>query len=123
MKHFLGSTLKPVGIAIAMTLGVASAAPAFAQHFHGPRVHFGFGFGGPVYWGAPYYPYPYPPAYYYPPAVMAPAQPTYIERSDAAPSAPPSAQDYWYYCGDAKAYYPYVKECPGGWQRVTPRTG
>ncbi len=22
---------------------------------------------------------------------------------------------------ESKTYYPYVKECPGGWQRVTPQ--
>jgi hypothetical protein len=27
---------------------------------------------------------------------------------------------YWYYCPDAKAYYPYVKECPKGWMKVVP---
>ena len=103
---------------VALTAASASA-PALAQHghFYGPRVHFGFAFG-PGYWGTPYY--PYPPAYYYPPTVVVPTQPpAYIERSEPAPSQ----QDYWYYCADAKAYYPYVKDCPGGWQRVAPRPG
>ncbi len=30
-------------------------------------------------------------------------------------------QGTWYYCAESKTYYPYVKECPGGWQRVTPQ--
>ncbi len=36
-----------------------------------------------------------------------------------APSQPvqPSAGS-WYYCDSAKAYYPYVAECPGGWRAV-----
>ena len=25
---------------------------------------------------------------------------------------------YWYYCPASRAYYPYVRECAGGWQRV-----
>lgn len=25
-----------------------------------------------------------------------------------------------YYCEEAKAYYPYVQQCPGGWRQVTP---
>ncbi len=29
---------------------------------------------------------------------------------------------YWYYCADAKAYYPYVQQCPAGWLRVIPET-
>jgi len=37
-------------------------------------------------------------------------------------TAPQSEQaSSWYYCNDAKAYYPYVRECPSGWQRVVPQ--
>ncbi|GLU32515.1 hypothetical protein WKR88_17690 [Trinickia caryophylli] len=80
---------------------------------------------------APYYyapyppPYPvYPPPYYAPPVVIEPAQPdVYIERSQtAAPGTPAtSSGGTWWYCRASKAYYPYVKECPGGWQE-TPAT-
>lgn len=108
--------LKLVGLALT---AAALAWSGVASAHGGARIHFGFGFGGPVYWGGPaywgpaYYPYPY----YYPPAVVAPAPQQYIERSDEADAA----QNYWYYCADSKAYYPYVKQCPGGWQRVAPR--
>ncbi len=81
------------------------AATAQAQH-----VRFGLylGLPGPG-WYAPYsY---YPPAYYSPPVVVQSA-PIYAEPR---PAPLPST---WYYCADAKAYYPYVKQCPGGWQRV-----
>jgi hypothetical protein len=50
----------------------------------------------------------------------------YIEQQQA-PAAPPPAPvaaapaDYWYYCAAAQGYYPYVKECPGGWQKVLPQ--
>jgi hypothetical protein len=102
------------GIAAAL----AVSGPALAQgHFHGgPRVHFGFVFGGPLYYPPPYY--YYPPAYYPPAVIVPPAPQTYIERGDAADSN--SAQNDWYYCAESKAYYPYVKQCPGGWQRVAP---
>ena len=41
----------------------------------------------------------------------------------AAQTAPQSGQaSSWYYCRDAKAYYPYVRECPSGWQQVVPQT-
>lgn len=105
----------------ALALG---AAPAKAQgrHFGGhPRVTFGFSVGVPLgyYYPPPYYyaPYYYAP-YYYPPVVVQSSPPVYVERSDA-PAA--QAQDYWYYCADARMYYPYVKQCPGGWQRVNPQ--
>lgn len=28
--------------------------------------------------------------------------------------------DYWYYCESAGQYYPYVTDCPEGWQAVVP---
>jgi FKBP-type peptidyl-prolyl cis-trans isomerase FkpA/FKBP-type peptidyl-prolyl cis-trans isomerase FklB len=37
----------------------------------------------------------------------------------SAQTAPQSEQaSFWYYCNDAKAYYPYVRECPSGWLQV-----
>jgi hypothetical protein len=90
---------------------------------YGGRSRFGVGvfFGGPIYapWAPWYYPAPHP--YYYPPAVAAvPASPpVYIERGET--QAAPEVQNYWYYCPDEKTYYPYVKQCPGGWQRVVPQ--
>ncbi len=103
----------------AVLLGATVSAPALAWH-HG-RVHFGVVIGAPFFpW---YYPPYYYPPYYYPPAVVAvPAAPTtYIERG--SPQSPPAqqSQGYWYYCAESKTYYPYVKECPAGWQRVTPQ--
>jgi hypothetical protein len=80
----------------------------------GPR----WGWPGPWYgpgYAVPAYPYSYPYGYPYivPPVVVQPAPPAY------AP-APPY---YWYYCGSAQAYYPYVAQCPEGWMRVVPPTG
>ena len=86
---------------------------------HGHHGHSGTRVGvfiGPA-WYPPFYPYYYPPyyyPYYYPPVVSAPI--TYIEQ--ASPQT--LASGYWYYCGESNGYYPYVKECPGGWQQVSP---
>ena len=30
----------------------------------------------------------------------------------------PAPRDVWYYCDRARAYYPYVQSCPGGWRMV-----
>lgn len=88
---------------------------------HGWRGNVGV-YVGPV-WG----PVWYPPPYYYPPQVIVvpPAQPqVYIEQPEAAPAAPAAGgQQYWYYCANAKGYYPYVKDCPAGWQKVLPLPG
>jgi hypothetical protein len=48
---------------------------------------------------------------------------TYIEREQEGAEQEGTPQEsapagVWYYCPDSKAYYPYVKECPGGWQTV-----
>lgn len=89
------------------------------RYYHHPRttIHWGINLGVP--WGyPPYYPYPYP--VYAPPIVVAPAAPppVYIEQQQAAPVMEPG---YWYYCNEAQAYYPYVKQCPGPWQKVAPQ--
>ena len=115
---------------------LAGAGSAWA----GGRVYGSVGvYVGPgAYWG-PGYPRPY----YYPwptirasiricmatrstmpaPVVVVPSTPqVYIEQSDvAAEPAENAAQQYWYFCKGSNKYYPYVKECPGGWQKVLPQ--
>jgi hypothetical protein len=84
--------------------------------FYGPGYWWGPGYW-PGYWWGPGYAYPPAYGYYYPPAYARQAPPVYIEREPVEPQ-----QVWWYWCVDAKAYYPYVKECPGGWQRVAPQS-
>ena len=123
-------------LALAAAAAVVAATPVLAQP-HGPHGYYRpGGYYGPhssvrfgVYLGGPWYGWPgyysAPPYYYYPPSVVTvPVTPqTYVEQPQAvAPAAPPAPQPgYWYYCADARGYYPYVKECPGGWQRVSPQ--
>ncbi len=94
---------------------MAAASGAAMAHGHGrSHVWLGFNFGVPLGWSAPYYYYP-PPVYYYPPAYVQPSPPpVYVERSDTVPEGPGT----WFYCRESNNYYPYVKQCPGGWQRV-----
>jgi hypothetical protein len=93
---------------IAFLLALLASEAAFA----GGSVAIGIGFGFPLWYPAPYYYYPH----YYPPAVVVSRPVTYIERRESAPAS----TDWWYYCVQSKAYYPYVKTCPGGWQKVSP---
>lgn len=118
-------------MASALSLGVlglclGGAAAADRGHGHGYHGHSHIGVGVVVnpFWldtwpyPRPYYYPPYP--YYYPPSVVTvPAAPsTYIERDDGPA---PQTSAYWYYCSQPAGYYPYVKQCPGGWQPVTPQ--
>lgn len=97
------------------------------------RGHFGVGvvigpYWGPGYVGSPFYYPPYAPySPYYPPIVVERAEPpVYIEQRATLPelgealpaSLPPG---FWYYCPAAQGYYPYVRECPTGWQKVAPQ--
>lgn len=86
-------------------------------HSGGWHGSFGIYLGGPRF---PYYavPYYYPP-YYYPPVAAGPAYaPAYVEHG--AVQAQPHA-NWWYYCAESQAYYPYVSQCTGPWQRVAPQ--
>lgn len=96
--------------------GTASAHGYGYGYHQRPRVGVGIYMGVPL--GYPWY--APPPYYYYPPAVIVrPAEPqVYIER--AAPQSNLPSQPVWYYCSNPQGYYPYVKECPGGWQHVVP---
>jgi hypothetical protein len=116
-------------------IGLYIGAPALAYSFYRP------------YYYSPYY----YPAYYPPVAVAPPAPPVYVEQpqvqqqqpyvvpppqplTQSAPQpqyqpqfqpepaqAAPQPGNMWYYCSEARAYYPYVKQCPAGWQQVTPQ--
>lgn len=91
---------------------------------HG-RAHFGGHFvgghgGGHAFLGLGYWPWYYaPPWYYYPPAAGTAYRPPvyYVERGDEQAAQP----GYWYYCANPQGYYPYLTQCPGGWQRVRPQ--
>jgi len=110
--------MKRVKAALALStvlLSATASAPAHAHH----RGHIHYG----VVIGAPFYPWwYYPPYYYYPQVITVPAAPTtYIEQGSPQTGPAPQPQGYWYYCAESKIYYPYVKECAGSWQRVTPQ--
>ena len=76
------------------------------SHNHSHRHH-GAIVGGAVF--LPWYFYPPPDYYYRPPVEIPDSPPGYIEQGTDL-----------YYCVSAQSYYPDVKECPGGWQAITP---
>jgi hypothetical protein len=114
---------------VVMVLLLANILPVYAADWgrgpgysHGPRYSYGASIWiGPgwidPWWGHPYYSYPYYPYPYYPaPPVVTEQQPSVY----VAPAPQQEEQSYWYYCPNAKGYYPYVKKCPEGWLRVVP---
>jgi hypothetical protein len=137
---------KIIGVFVLVLFATLASGSAMAQH-HGHGYGHGYGYGGgvrfgislgfplyaPGYYPAPYYAYPAPvysypapayaypaPAYTYPGAMMGSSSPpVYVEQSLArAAPAPSQAQGDWFYCPASRSYYPYVGECPAGWQRV-----
>ena len=110
--------LKKVLVGALLAAGAVASASAFAwgghHHHGGGRLFLGFNLGVPLY--APYY-YSPAPVYYPAPVVVQQAPQIYTERPDVA-AAPAPQQNYWYYCAASRGYYPYVQECPSGWERV-----
>jgi len=66
-----------------------------------------YSYGGYPYLGWPYYSSAYP-------SDTATAPPVYNEPEQQQPK-------YWYYCTNPQGYYPYIKNCPGGWLTVVPK--
>ena len=119
----------PKLLVAALTGAILSlAATAALADNHGYRGHY-----DDHRWEHRHYRYSPPPVYYRGgPAVYAPyyapapiiieraPPPVYIEQADVVEESP-EATNYWHYCRESKAYYPYVKECPAGWQKVLPQ--
>ena len=92
--------------------GAGRSAHHSGGHHHARSRIFAGGFvAAPAFW--PWWDYP---AYALAGAYAA-APLYYIEQADEA--AAPAGE--WLYCHGANGYFPYVIECPGGWQRVAPQ--
>ena len=111
-------------VAVSLTLGsIGSAQADWGRHggHGGHRPHYGGGYrGGPGWVG--------------PAAILAitglaigaaaysqsvRAAPIYVEPQRAYQPPPPDSGN-WYYCNSAGQYYPYIQNCPEGWQSVMP---
>jgi len=75
---------------------------------HGGRFGWWWVVDGVWYWyPTPIYPYPDP---YTPPMV--------IQTPPLQAASPQAQASSWYYCAQPEGYYPYVAECPSGWQTM-----
>jgi hypothetical protein len=111
-------------LVLCLSVCISSLASAHDGR-HWGYYHWYYGFYDPFLYGPllyPPYPYNYP---YYPPSAVAvnPQPPVYVQQP-AAPVAPQAqtapSENFWYHCSKPEGYYPYVKECPKGWQKVSP---
>jgi hypothetical protein len=121
---FLGLGVAAAAIVTAPIVIAASVAQAAVYYPPAPVY--------PAYAYAPAYAYNYysvpPPAYAYNYYSTPPPPPNYAPAYAYNYSAPPPPPNYapapapslaeWYFCPAANAYYPYVSDCPGGWQRI-----
>ena len=83
----------------------------FNPGFYGSNYGFGYGYHDPFFYRGPYN---------YSSTIVVPmTPPVYIQQEEVQPAQPQT--NYWYYCQDADGYYPYVKQCPGGWLQVAPQ--
>ena len=104
---------------IVLALGLLVTELAWAHgygHWNGHhRAHVGVVIGVPLVGAWQYR----PPVYTYPPVVTLPSVPqAYIEKNAREQQQQGS---WWYYCRGAQGYYPYVRECPQGWELVSPQ--
>lgn len=115
-------------------VGIFIGSPALGYPYYGyPNYGYGhapYGYAPYGYASYGYAPYGYPLQGYYgatTTVIATPAtQPVYIEQSSATNNASgnssgPASDGYWYYCSNPDGYYPYVKQCANGWQRVPPQ--
>lgn len=122
-RYISSDTFKRLWLLLILTMfvvGSAWAGPRGWPHHPYPRssVQFGLSVGVPWVYPPPiYWPYVYAPPVA--PIVVVTPPPVYVEQPRT--SVPVLEPGYWYYCNEAQAYYPYVKQCPGGWQQVAPQ--
>lgn len=143
IKHLKHTKL----FAMTMMLTLLAATQTVAagdRHFHGARLSFGLGIGfGPFDYPYPsvyrrnYYPMPYYPyqSMYYPEVLVstvATPTPVYVRQTEVVstrswqntqiqPEVSTNGSD-WYYCHNPDGFYPSIKACPSGWQRVQAQT-
>lgn len=110
-----------IGLLVVLLVNSLTATNTDARGGHGgyaPRVGFGL-YLGPGWWpgwGWPGYYQSYYPYYPNEQTIVIQQQPEVYEQ----PAQQSDQPVYWYYCKEAQGYYPYVKQCPGGWMKVVP---
>ena len=116
---FAGAGASRAGFAF----GRAAPMPSGFVHSHHHRGRAVIFVGAPfLFWSWPYGYYYAPPPYYYGPDYLARERlpDVYVEKFDGTPT-PQTPGDI--FCPGQQAYYPDVKDCPTGWQRIIREPG
>jgi hypothetical protein len=148
IKAFTSSTLILLALASAVPASAHGYGRSYGHGYYGPRVGFGIGLGigialspypsyyspyyGNTYYGNPYYARPYSPytrevvintVYTPAPITVYPEQrytivsgPSQSTSNAAGPESGDTSS--WYYCHNPDGFYPSIKACSSGWQRV-----
>lgn len=116
----------------AVSLG---ATPAWADRGQGHGHGWGWGPAGFLLGSVLLYEAFQPRVYYAPQIVYAPpayapvAQPYYVQGYASPEAVSPSLAQgpsvdagagWWYFCRNPSGYYPYVKQCNSGWEKISP---
>ncbi len=130
------------GVGLGFSFGVPLYGPAYYPY--APYPAYAYPAPAPAYgYPAPAYGYdpsgssgyveqgnatpPPSPGYGDPGTAMTPPPQAYGDPGNPMTAPPPpqapvqSPGNWWFYCPNSKAYYPYVRECASGWQRVPPQ--
>ena len=138
-RHHRGHRGGGFGVAagLGIGLGIGVLLNPFPSYYG--RSYYSPSYYGPTYYGPATYPSSYYSRSYYPErtfytneVVITQAPETvYIERSNSiSPSQPmtgsPGPESAgnsgdWYYCHNPDGFYPAIRTCPSGWQRVSAR--
>ncbi|WP_147383906.1 hypothetical protein [Noviherbaspirillum sedimenti] len=124
--HGHGRVHAHVGVYVGPAIGwnwYQPAPYAYSPYTYSPYTYSPYTYSPYTYSPYTYSPYSYSP-YYYPHSptvvVVPPAPSAYIEHAppDQGRQEQLAPNDWYYYCKKPEGYYPYVRRCPGGWQRV-----
>ena len=119
LKVVVGAAFAAAGVLAAPDDGWAKGKGGAHSGKHRSGAHPGHRHGVPFARGGLFIASPY--SYYYAPlwAGIDPVAPVvYVEQFPGIPTADTQGTIY---CPERAAAYPYVTECPGGWQRIFPK--
>lgn len=118
--HYYGHGHGHFGVGLGVGVGVGLGLSLLPGYYHRSYYY------PPVYYDYPYYPnevivrtVPAPRTVYIEQSGSYDADtPSYPSSSAPTSVVPSTGGNIWYYCHNPDGFYPSIKSCPGGWQKV-----